>query len=193
MSRCEDGPDDRPGDDTSADSRAASLIFIGPPGSGKTTVGRLVASRLGVDFVDTDQLIEAEQRCTISDIFIERGEPAFRELEADAVARVAERPGVVAVGGGAPMTAATAELLVDHAVVFLDVGIADAAGRVGFDQSRPLLAVNPRATWTRLMGQRRPTYERLARWVVNTAGRTPAQVADEVLAVAGLQECAQHG
>ncbi|RNI18183.1 shikimate kinase [Flexivirga caeni] len=157
-------------------------VLIGPPGAGKTTVGRLVAEQLGTEFIDTDKLIETEQQLTISDIFVERGEAHFRELEADAVARATSAGGVVAVGGGAPMTEATAQLLAPLPVVFLDVSIADAAGRVGFSGARPLLAVNPRATWTRLMGERRPTYERLATWIVSTEGREPADVAAEIVA-----------
>jgi shikimate kinase len=77
-----------------------------------------------------------------------------------------------------PMTAAT---LAGHTVVFLDVGIADAATRVGFNQSRPLLAVNPRAQWTRMMEIRRPTYERLATFTVLTTGRTPQDIAAEIV------------
>lgn len=157
------------------------LVLIGPPGAGKTTVGRLVAQQLEVPFVDTDELIEADQGMSISDFFVEHGEAHFRQLEAAAVARAVESGGVVAVGGGAPMTEATAQLLEALPVVFLSVAIADAAGRVGFSGARPLLAVNPRATWTRLMGERRPTYERLASWVVAT-DRLPAEdVAAEVI------------
>ena len=158
-----------------------AVVLIGPPGAGKTTVGELVAQALGVPFTDTDQLIETEQGMPISDIFVEHGEAHFRALEAEAVARAATSDGVVAVGGGAPMTPAVAELLEPLPVAFLDVTIADAAGRVGFSHARPLLAVNPRATWTRLMGERRPTYERLATWVVNTEGRPADEVAVDVV------------
>ena len=76
-----------------------------------------------------------------------------------------------------PMTAAA---LIGHTVVFLEVGIADAAKRVGFDRSRPLLALNPRAQWTRMMEVRRPTYERLATFTVQTAGRTTQDIAAEI-------------
>lgn len=157
-------------------------VLIGPPGAGKTTVGRLVAAKLGMPFTDTDELIETEQQMSISDIFVERGEAHFRQLEADAVARAVTTGGVVAVGGGAPMTPATAELLESMPVVFLSVTIADAAGRVGFSSARPLLSVNPRATWTRLMGDRRPTYERLATWVVETDGKSAEEVIGDVVA-----------
>ncbi|MFC6707366.1 shikimate kinase [Flexivirga alba] len=161
---------------------APAVVLIGPPGAGKTTVGRLVAEQLDVPFTDTDELIEAEQQTSISDIFVEQGEAHFRALETDAVARAVTGGGVVAVGGGAPMTPATAQLLEPLPVAFLSVAISDAAGRIGFSGARPLLAVNPRATWTRMMGDRRPTYERLATWVVETGGRTADEVAADVVA-----------
>lgn len=165
-----------------------AVVLIGPPGAGKTTVGRLVAEHLGHQFVDTDELIEQQQGMTVADIFVEHGEEHFRVLEAEAVAgalRDAADGVVVAVGGGAPMTPQTAELLTSVPVVFLSVGIADAAGRIGFTGARPLLAVNPRATWTRLMEQRRPAYAALATWTVDTAGRPADEVAAEVAVLTG--------
>ena len=164
----------------------ARVVLVGPPGSGKSTVGSAVSRLLGVPLHDTDAAIEAAQGRTISDIFVEDGEPAFRDLERAEVARaVAEEPGVLALGGGAPVDPLTEQLLVGQVVVFLDVGIADAAKRVGFDQSRPLLAVNPRASWVRLMNARRPVYERVATHRVDTAGRSPEDVAAEVVALLG--------
>jgi shikimate kinase len=164
----------------------ARVVLVGPPGSGKSTVGSVVARLLGVTLHDTDAAIEAAQGRTISDIFVEDGEPAFRDLERAEVERaVAEEPGVLALGGGAPVDPLTEQRLVGQVVVFLDVGIADAAKRVGFDQSRPLLAVNPRASWVRLMNERRPVYERVATHRVDTAGRSPEDVAAEVVALLG--------
>ena len=164
----------------------ARVVLVGPPGSGKSTVGADLAALLGLALHDTDAAIEAAQGRTISDIFIEDGEPAFRALERGEVARaVAEDDGVLALGGGAPVDPSTEALLVGQTVVFLDVGIADASKRVGFDQSRPLLAVNPRASWVRLMNERRPVYERVATFRVDTAGRTPQDVAAEVAGLLG--------
>jgi shikimate kinase len=162
------------------------VVLVGPPGSGKTTTGRALAELLGVGFHDTDAAVEETAGRSISDIFVESGEPAFRALERAEVARaLTAEDGVVALGGGAPVDPATEPMLAGHVVVFLDVGIADAAKRVGFDRSRPLLAVNPRASWVRLMGERRPVYERVATHVVDTAGRSVDDVAAEVAGLVG--------
>ncbi|WP_106296851.1 shikimate kinase [Knoellia remsis] len=165
------------------------VVLIGPPGAGKTTIGEALAGRLGVAFHDTDAAVEADRGRTISDIFVVEGEPAFRALERAEVARaVAEERGVVALGGGAPMDPQTQSVLAGVDVVFLDVGIADAAKRVGFDASRPLLAINPRAAWTKLMNERRPTYEAVATHRVDTAGRGVEDVVDEVAGLLGERE-----
>ena len=164
----------------------ARVVLVGPPGSGKSTVGGALADLLGLPLHDTDAAIEEAQGRSISDIFVEDGEPAFRALERAEVARaVADEQGVIAVGGGAPVDPGTEQVLRGETVVFLDVGIADASKRVGFDRSRPLLAVNPRASWVRLMNERRPVYERVSTHRVDTAGRTPEDVAAEI---AGLLE-----
>jgi shikimate kinase len=158
------------------------VVLMGPPGSGKTTVGRALAALLGVELRDTDQAIEGQQGQSISDIFMDEGEPRFRELERAVVAScLASHSGVLSVGGGAVMDPVTSAALAGHTVVFLDVGIADAAKRVGFDRSRPLLAVNPRAQWIKMMDLRRPTYERLATFSVQTGGRAPRDIAAEIV------------
>ena len=158
-------------------------VVIGPPGAGKSTVGRRLAEALGADFRDTDEAIERDQGRSISDIFVVEGERYFRDLERAEVGRALEEcAGVVALGGGAPMDPDTQASLAGHPVVFLDVGIADASRRIGFDGSRPLLLVNPRAQWTKMMNERRPTYERLAALRVDTAGRQPEAVVAEIVA-----------
>lgn len=170
-------------------SARARVVVIGPPGVGKSTVAAALAERLGATLVDTDALVEERAGREISDIFVEDGEAAFRELERaavlDALGGYAPEGGVVALGGGAPMTPAVADALEHQDVLFLDVGIADAARRIGLNQSRPLLAVNPRATWIRTMEERRPTYERLATWRVDTTGRDVDTVVAEALELLG--------
>lgn len=162
------------------------LILIGPPGAGKSTVGALVAQRLGLSFTDTDTEIEALAAKPVSDIFIEDGEQAFRELERAAVAQaMASHEGVLAVGGGAILDQSTQRLLAGRPVVYLQTGFAAAAKRVGLSQARPLLiGTNPRATLKALLDQRLPIYERLAWLTVNTdeldAEQVAAQIADRL-------------
>ena len=158
------------------------VVLIGPPGSGKTTVGEQVASRLGLALRDTDRAIEEAAGRSISEIFVEDGEATFRALERREVqASLAGHDGVLSLGGGSVLDEDTQRLLAGHTVVYLQVGIADAAKRVGFDRSRPLLALQPRAAWVRLMDQRRGIYERLAVHCVDTAGRTPEDIAAEIV------------
>ncbi|GGK67678.1 shikimate kinase [Sphaerisporangium melleum] len=157
-------------------------VLIGPPGSGKTTIGRMLADRLGAAFRDTDADVEAVAGKPVSDVFVEDGEDHFRELEAEAVRRaLAEHEGVLSLGGGAVLREATQELLAGHAVVYLQVGLSDAVQRVGLAQARPLLVLNPRSQLKRLMEERRPVYERLASLIVVTDGRTPEEITDEIV------------
>ena len=157
------------------------LVLVGPPGSGKTTIGRLVAEARGVAFRDTDTDIESTTGKSVSDIFVEDGEPRFRELEVAAVtSALADHDGVLALGGGAVANADVRKSLQGQRVVFLDVGLSAAAERVGFAQSRPLLVLNPRAELKRLMTERRPHYESVATAVVLTDDRSPEDVAAEV-------------
>jgi shikimate kinase len=156
-------------------------VLVGPPGSGKSTVGALLAERLGVTLRDTDADIERTTGRSVSDIIIEDGEEPFRELEAEAVrAALSEHDGVVSLGGGAVVRRSTRELLAQHPVVFLDVAAAEAVRRVGLSAPRPLLAVNPRQRWRALMEERRPLYTEVARAVVRTEDLTPEEAAQAV-------------
>jgi shikimate kinase len=158
-------------------------VLVGAPGAGKTTVGRLLAARLGVEFADTDEQIERTAGKPISDIFVDDGEDHFRALERAAVAEaLATRRGVLALGGGAVLAEATRELLLGHLVVFLSVELPDAAKRTGLSAARPLLAINPRATMRQLLAERRPLYEEVADVVVPTDRIDPEQVTETVLA-----------
>lgn len=156
-------------------------VLIGPPGSGKTTIGRALADRFGVGFRDTDADVEAVAGKPVSEIFIDDGEARFRELEHAAVrTALAEHEGVLALGGGAVMDTETQALLAGHTVVYLQVGLSDAVQRVGLGTARPLLVLNPRSRLRALMEERRPVYERLAAISVVTDGREPGEITDEI-------------
>ena len=164
------------------------VVLIGPPSSGKTTVGSALAAALGVPFRDTDHDVETETGTRIADLFVTEGEAHFRALEERAVARaLAEHDGVLALGGGSVLSETTRRLLVDHGhrggvVVWLDVDLPSAAKRVGLSRDRPLLAVNPRAMLRTMLEERAPLYAEVATVKVSTAGRAVEDVVDEALA-----------
>ncbi|MFC5637489.1 shikimate kinase [Streptomyces bullii] len=158
-------------------------------GVGKSTVGRLLAERLGVGYRDTDDDIVASQGRAIADIFVEDGEPAFRALEKQAVrTALAEHDGVLALGGGAVLDPDTRALLSGQRVVYLSMDVEEAVKRTGLNAARPLLAVNPRKQWRELMEARRHLYEEVATAVVPTDGRTPEEVTRAALDALELKE-----
>ena len=162
------------------------IVLVGPPGSGKSTVARALAERWQLTARDTDADVEAVAGKPIADIFIDDGESAFRTLEHAAVRQALdEHDGVLALGGGAVLDPATQDALAAYragggVVVFLDVSLAHASPRVGFNQSRPLLLGNPRARWQVLMTERRPVYEAVSTFSVSTDDLRPAGVAERI-------------
>lgn len=141
------------------------VVIIGPPGSGKSKVGRALAKSLAIKFLDTDKVVEKNSGQKISDIFIDRGETVFRDLEFEALSScILESECVLSLGGGAPISQRAQNLLKEQTapIVFLDVSLAVAAPRVGFNRDRPLLLGNPRAQWKALYQVRRPIYQDLA-------------------------------
>ncbi|MFG1926135.1 shikimate kinase [Cryptosporangium sp. NPDC048952] len=160
-----------------------TVVLVGAPGAGKTTIGVLLAEHLGVAFRDVDHDIEASAGKPISEIFVDDGEPAFRALEVAAVAAaLASHDGVLALGGGAVLADATRAALRGHRVVHLNVGLSDAAERVGLNTARPLLALNPRATLRTLLAERAPIYAEVATIAVETDGREPADIVADIVA-----------
>ncbi|MET8568229.1 shikimate kinase [Streptomyces sp. NPDC004783] len=165
------------------------IVLVGPMGVGKSTVGRLLAERLGVGHRDTDEDIVTEQGRAIADIFVDEGEAAFRALEKQAVRRaLTEHDGVLALGGGAVLDDGTRGLLAGRRVVYLSMDVEEAVRRTGLNVARPLLAVNPRKQWRELMEARRHLYEEVATVVVATDGRTPEEVTRAVLDALELKE-----
>lgn len=158
-------------------------VLIGTMGAGKTTVGGLVAEALGVDFADTDEIVEERAGKAVSEIFVDDGEQAFRALERAVVQEaLATHDGVLSLGGGAVLDPATQALLAPHQVVFLRVGLASAVKRVGLGVGRPLLLGNVRSRIKQLLDERTPVYEGLARISVDTDDRSPEDVAADVVA-----------
>ncbi|MFF5532335.1 shikimate kinase [Streptomyces cinerochromogenes] len=163
-------------------SGVPAVVLVGPMGVGKSTVGRLLAGRLGVGYRDTDEDIVAAQGRTIAEIFVDEGEEAFRAVEKAAVrAALTEHDGVVALGGGAVLDPDTRALLAGHRVVYLSMRAEEAVRRTALNVARPLLAVNPRKRWRELMEARRHLYEEVATAVVATDGRTPEEVTQAAL------------
>lgn len=164
-----------------------TLVLVGPPGAGKTTVGKVLARRLGVGFTDVDALIVERAGKPIADMFLHDGEDAFRALEREVVAQaLGTVDGVLALGGGSVLAAETRAALRDHRVVHLTVGLADGLRRTGMSSARPLLAgVNPRATFKALLDARAPLYREVATVEVDTARRSANQVARAVLLALG--------
>lgn len=157
-------------------------VLVGPMGVGKSTVGQLLAERLGVGYRDTDDDIVREQGRTIAEIFADEGEPGFRAIEKRAVRRaLAEHNGVLALGGGAILDADTRAALAGLSVVQLSMDADEAVRRAGLNTARPLLAVNARERWEELMEARRHLYAEVARVVVATDGRSTEEVTQAVL------------
>ncbi len=163
-----------------------AAVLIGPPGAGKSAVGPLLAERLGTSFRDTDADIEAAAGQPVSDIFIERGEQAFRDLERAATARAlreqADVGGVLALGSGAVLDPDLVPQLDGLPVVYLAADFGTIARRLGLDRPRVVVPGNPRGRLRVLLEERRPLYERLATVTVQTDDDDPDRLADAIAA-----------
>ena len=162
------------------------MVLIGPPGAGKSAVGPLLADRLGVEFRDTDAEVAAAAGKPVSDIFIESGEEAFRELERSAVTTalgaLRSRGGVLALGSGAVLDSGVQSLLEGLPVVYLSADFGTVARRVGLDRPRVVVPGNPRGRLRTMLGERDAIYQRLAAITVPTDDLDPGELADQIAA-----------
>jgi shikimate kinase len=160
-------------------------VLVGLSGSGKTTVARLVARRLGWRFVDTDQVIQRQAGMTVQEIFRTQGEPAFRALESETIAAVCGRSHqVIATGGGAVVADANrAHLLGGNLMVYLESTPEILAGRLSRSlgrEPRPLLEDSDLVERLAELGRQRDHHYRCAHYVIQTDQRTPREVADVI-------------
>jgi shikimate kinase len=160
---------------------SGSIVLIGAPGSGKTTVGAMLAERLGVPFNDADAIIVERAGRSIAEIFTDDGEAAFRALEEQVTAELLELPGVLSLGGGAVLSSTTRAALRSHRVVWLRIGLSQSVKRVGLDTARPLLLGNVRGQLLKLLNERAPLYAQVATEVVDTDDTTPAEVVETIM------------
>ena len=164
------------------------IVIIGSPGSGKSTVGALLAERLGVTFRDVDPVIVERTGKSISDIFTDDGESAFRILEEQLTAELLPLPGVLSLGGGAVLSAATRAALHGHRVVWLQVGLAQSVKRIGLDTARPLLLGNVRGQLLKLLNERAQLYRQVTTEVIDTDHTTPTEIVEMIMSA----HVAQH-
>ena len=159
------------------------IVLIGPPGAGKTSIGKLLAKKLDRSFVDSDKAIEERTGKRITEIFAEDGEPRFRAIEREVVLELLDSENeIISLGGGSVLNEEIQLRLSKEAgVVYLQVSISNAAPRVGFNKDRPLLMLNPRQRWIQLMEERRPIYEGLARLTFLTDNKKAEEVVSEIL------------
>ena len=155
---------------------------MGAPGSGKTTIGKIVAKNLDSDFIDVDHEIEMDEKVTISEIFVQKGESYFRQLERNKINELLNSfQGVLSLGGGSVLDETTRLTLAIAPVVWLKVSPGDASSRVGLGLSRPVLMGNVRSTLVKLLEERTPLYEEVADWEIDTSGKSIEEVVQEVI------------
>ncbi len=156
-------------------------MLVGAPGSGKSTVGPLLAAELGLPFIDVDQVIEDRVGKPVAEIFADDGEAVFRAFEESTTAELLGEHGVLALGGGAVLSPITRQALRGHRVIWLQVSVAHAVQRVGINAARPLLLGNVRGRMITLLADRLPLYAEVATEQVGTDDAEPEQVVATIL------------
>lgn len=158
------------------------VVLVGPPGAGKTTIGRRLSSALNLPLVDSDELISQDQGQPCGQVYAQLGETAFRELEERMVAQALASEGIVSLGGGAVLSAQTRAALAEHTVVWVTVSVAEGVRRTHSDDSRPVLqGDDPAQRYSELLAQREEFYREVSDFRTRTDGRSPQQVVGEIL------------
>jgi shikimate kinase len=165
-------------------ARDALIILIGLPGSGKSTVGRQLARRLGLQFNDSDHEIEQKIGCSIREFFEREGEEAFRDLEESVVADLVQgQPGIVATGGGVVLRRVNRQRLRDAGpVIYLRSTPEEVFRRVRHDAKRPLLQVDdPLQRLRDLYAERDPLYRETAHFIIETGRPSVGRLVQMIL------------
>lgn len=158
-------------------------ILIGPPGSGKSSVGKALSRELSLSFQDSDALIVEQEGRSIPEIFAAVGESGFRTIEREVVlGALGSEVGVLSLGGGAILDEYVQRaLLSSHAeIIFLRIGLSQVLSRIGVKGERPLLTGDPEGQWVKLFKAREPIYRSLASIEIATDNKKPNEVAHEL-------------
>lgn len=170
------------------------VVLVGPPGAGKSTVGHALGEALRCGVVDSDTLLEDANGTSCGELFTALGEPEFRTREETYVAEALGSTGVVSLGGGAVLSAATRRLLAEHTVVYLRVSAEEGTKRTAHLATRPVLAAaegaDPAARYREILAEREDLYEEVATYVVDADGRSPRHTVAEVLSLIGVHDYA---
>ena len=156
---------------------ALNIILIGMPGAGKSTVGVLLAKRLGYNFVDTDLLLQSQQQCRLQQLIAQVGLDEFKGLEADVLCCLATTHSVVATGGSAVYSAQSmAQLKKLGQLIFIDIPLNELLNRVNDMDSRGLV-IGPNETYEHLYKERQPLYQKYAEVTISGRGLTVEAIA----------------
>lgn len=163
-------------------SDAKSVFLIGMMASGKSTIGRALAKKLGWDYYDVDKYVEEKTGVTVAEIFETEGEIGFRRRETEAMAYLTSLPRVVvSMGGGAPMFEVNRKLLARGLVIQLVVTVSDVIERTEHDRSRPLLSGSDKINRVRqILLDRGPTYDAVSDIRISTTRKNPNLILEEL-------------
>lgn len=164
-------------------NNSRTVFLCGFMGCGKSTIGKILAEKLGCGFVDMDNYIVEQQGMSIPQMFAEKGEEYFRNAETDAVRELSERPGVIACGGGAMLRKTNSEIANSAGtVVFIDIPFESCYERISGDKNRPLVANNTKEELNHIFDGRAPVYRENSAVSVSGIG-SPTEIADRIVSL----------